>query len=149
RIHGDFQHDQRLRIADIQTNIEPDRKKKRDQEKSMLVSKIFDNRDFGYLKITVERPLRLNFAVTDTRIEQVKEGSFFTNLAISKKRKDKEGIAAEIAEGKAQQAEILAILEGLKPRFAAGEVIGNRDEFEKLLKAAFKGSAIGWSAPLK
>src|SRR5690606_14517125 len=76
RIHGDFQHDQRLRINEIQTNIEPDRKKKRDQDKSMLVSKIFDNRDFGYLKITVERPLRLNFAVNDTRIEQVKEGSF-------------------------------------------------------------------------
>ena len=47
------------RIAEIQTNIEPDRKKKRDQDKSVLVSKIFDNRDFGYLKITVERPLRL------------------------------------------------------------------------------------------
>lgn len=149
RIHGDFQHDQPLRIADIQTNIEPDRKKKRDQDKSVLVSKIFDNRDFGYLKITVERPLRLNFAVTDARIQQVKDGSFFTNLAISKKRKDLAGSAAEIAEGKAQQAEILAILDGLKPRFVAGELVRNRDEFEKLLKAAFKGSAIGWSAPLK
>ena len=149
RIHGDFQHDQRLRIADIQTNIEPDRKKKRDQDKRVLVSKIFDNRDFGYLKITVERPLRLNFAVTEERIQQVKDGSFFTNLAISKKRKDQAGMATEIAAGKAQQAEILAILEGLKPRFAAGEVILNRAEFEKLLKATFKGSEIGWSAPLK
>lgn len=149
RIHGEFQHDQRLRIADIQTNIEPDRKKKRDLNKRVLVSKIFDNRDFGYLKITVERPLRLNFAVTDERIQQVKESSFFTGLASSKKRKDLVGSAAEIAAGKAQQAEILAILEGLKPRFAAGELICNRDEFEKLLKAAFKGSAIGWSAPLK
>ncbi|WP_313056042.1 type I restriction-modification system subunit M [Pseudomonas lopnurensis] len=149
RIHGEFQHDQRLRIADIQTNIEPDRKKKRDPNKSVLVSKIFDNRDFGYLKITVERPLRLNFAVTDARIQQVKEGSFFIGLATSKKRKDLAGSAAEIAAGKAQQAEILATLEGLKQRFAAGEVTRNRDEFEKLLKAAFKDSASGWSAPLK
>ncbi|MFZ3154477.1 type I restriction-modification system subunit M [Pseudomonas sp.] len=149
RIHGAFQHEQRLRINEIQTNIEPDRKKKRDQDKSVLVSKVFDNRDFGYLKITVERPLRLNFAVTDTRIEQVKEGSFFTNLASSKKRKDLAGSAAEIAAGQAQQAEILAILEGLQPQFAAGELIRNRDQFEALLKRAFKGSAIGWSTPLK
>jgi type I restriction enzyme M protein len=148
-IHSGFQHDQRLRIADIQTNIEPDRKKKRDQDKSVLVSKVFDNRDFGYLKITVERPLRLNFAVTEARIEQVKEGSFFSNLASSKKRKDLAGSAAEIAAGQAQQAEILAILEGLQPQFAAGELIRNRDKFEKLLKAAFKGSDIGWSTPLK
>lgn len=149
RIHGAFQHDQRLRIADIQTNIEPDRKKKRDQDMSVLVSKVFDNRDFGYLKITVERPLRLNFAVTDARIEQVRESSFFTNLATSKKRKDLAGSAAEIAAGKAQQAEILAILEGLKPQFATGELIRNRDDFEALLKRTFKGSGIGWSAPLK
>jgi type I restriction enzyme M protein len=149
RIHSGFQHDQRLRIADIQTNIEPDRKKKRDQDKSVLVSKVFDNRDFGYLKITVERPLRLNFAITEARIEQVKEGSFFSNLASSKKRKDLAGSAAEIAAGQAQQAEILAILEGLQPQFAAGELVRNRDKFEKLLKAAFKGSDIGWSTPLK
>ncbi|EXF43461.1 Type I restriction-modification system, DNA-methyltransferase subunit M [Pseudomonas sp. BAY1663] len=149
RIHGEFQHDQRLRINEIQTNIEPDRKKKRDPNKSVLVSRILDNRDFGYLKITVERPLRLNFAITDARIQQVREGSFFAGLASSKKRKDLAASAAEIAAGKAQQAKILAILEGLKPRFAASEVIRNRDEFEKLLKAAFKSSDIGWSAPLR
>ena len=33
------------------------------------ISKIFDNSDFGYIKITVERPLRLNFAVSEDRIE--------------------------------------------------------------------------------
>lgn len=31
-------------------------------------SKIFDNEDFGYSKITVERPLRLTFQMTDERI---------------------------------------------------------------------------------
>lgn len=34
-------------------------------------SKIFDNRDFGYSTITVERPLRLNFALTPERIDAV------------------------------------------------------------------------------
>ena len=33
-------------------------------------SKIFDNQDFGYHKITVERPLRLSFQVTPERVEQ-------------------------------------------------------------------------------
>lgn len=148
RIHGAFQHEQRLRVAEIQTNIEPDRKKKRDQNKSVLVSKVFDNRDFGYLKITVERPLRLNFAVTDTRIEQVKTSSYFVNLAVSKKRKDKAGMAAEIAEGQAQQAAILAVLDALKPHFNGAEPLRNRDAFANRLKAAFKDSGPGWSAPL-
>ena len=33
------------------------------------ISKIFDTTDFGYTKITVERPLRLNYAVSEDRIE--------------------------------------------------------------------------------
>lgn len=33
--------------------------------------KIFDNEDFGYRRITVERPLRLNFALTPERIAKI------------------------------------------------------------------------------
>jgi len=33
--------------------------------------KIFDNADFGYRRITVERPLRLNFALTEERIAKI------------------------------------------------------------------------------
>ena len=33
-----------------------------------VVSKVFDNSDFGFQKITVERPLRLNFAAGPGRI---------------------------------------------------------------------------------
>jgi len=33
--------------------------------------KIFDNEDFGYHRVTVERPLRLNFIVNDERLEKV------------------------------------------------------------------------------
>ncbi|HEY9864342.1 MAG TPA: class I SAM-dependent DNA methyltransferase [Candidatus Obscuribacterales bacterium] len=36
-------------------------------------SKIFDNEDFGFHKITVERPLRLTFQVTPERIQQFQE----------------------------------------------------------------------------
>ncbi|MFM6209292.1 N-6 DNA methylase [Planktothrix sp.] len=36
-------------------------------------SKIFDNEDFGFQKITVERPLRLTFQVTPERVKQFQE----------------------------------------------------------------------------
>jgi type I restriction enzyme M protein len=37
-------------------------------------SKIFDNLDFGYRRITVERPLRLAFEVTEARLEKIAKG---------------------------------------------------------------------------
>lgn len=37
-------------------------------------SKIFDNLDFGYRRITVERPLRLAFEVTAARLEKIAKG---------------------------------------------------------------------------
>ena len=40
-------------------------------------SKIFDNEDFGYWRITVERPLRLNFAVAPERIERLQATTSF------------------------------------------------------------------------
>ena len=62
--------------------------------------KIYDNQFFGYTRITVERPLKLNFAVNPERLERLKQTSQFLALAESKKRKDKKGIEKEIAEGK-------------------------------------------------
>jgi type I restriction enzyme M protein len=41
--------------------------------KELVVSKIFDNEDFGYHKITVERPLRLRFDFTTEQIDQLSE----------------------------------------------------------------------------
>ncbi|MER5389755.1 class I SAM-dependent DNA methyltransferase [Saccharopolyspora sp. NPDC002686] len=37
------------------------------------ISKVFDNNDFAYWSVTVERPLRLNFACTPERIEEAAE----------------------------------------------------------------------------
>lgn len=95
--------------------------------------KIFDTTDFGYHRITVERPLRLNFAVTDERLAHVQETSQFSKLASSKKRKDKAAAEREIAAGKAQQADILAALASLK-----GTTSQDRDAFAKKLKRVFK-----------
>ena len=49
-------------------------------------SKIFDNDDFGYRRIVVERPLRLNFQASPERIARLHEEKVFQNLASSKKR---------------------------------------------------------------
>jgi len=101
--------------------------------------KIFDNEDFGYRRITMERPLKLNFAVTDERVARVRETKQFVNLATSKKRKDKKTAEAEIAEGKKLQEAILSALNDLS---GMGVVIKNRDRFVKMLKEAFREAGI-------
>ena len=67
-----------------------------------VVSKVFANEDFGYRKVTVERPLRLNFAATTERIARIEDERAFQNLAKSRKRA---GPAhdTEVAEGGARR----------------------------------------------
>ena len=145
KLYGDFQDEIRMTVGDIQTNIDP----KRDQTKSLFVSKIFDNREFGYLKIIVERPLRLNFTVTEERIERFKESSHFINLAISRKRKDKGTIQKEELAGKAAQEVILNVLNGMKPDFSDGQLVKDRKSFDKQLSTAFKKAENSLDAALK
>ncbi len=77
-----------------------------------VVSKIFRNEEFGYHKITVERPLRLNFQASAERILRLEEESTFRKLAESA-RKDPVMQEREIAEGKERQERIRAILRTL------------------------------------
>ncbi len=98
--------------------------------------KIFDNEDFGYQKIVVERPLRLNFQVTEERINNLYNETAFNNLAKSKK-KGEAGLK-EIEEGKKLQQQIIEILKTMDSNI----VYKNRDEFTKILKKAFKDSDI-------
>lgn len=59
-----------------------------DQPEARVISRIFENHSFGFLRVTVERPLRMNFEATPERIEKLKEQTNFKNLAKSKKRKN-------------------------------------------------------------
>lgn len=106
--------------------------------------RVFDNEDFGYQRITVERPLRRNYAVTDERLLKVQSGTKFVDLVSSRKRKDAAAIAAEEEEGKRQQ---LAILSALAPLRKSG-VVKNREKFSGLLKGTLKKSEIALPAPL-
>ena len=99
--------------------------------------RIFDNADFGYQRITVERPLRLNFAVDEERLKRVQETKPFADLATSKKRKDTKAAQSEIEAGMRQQQEILSVLQSLP----SGKVWKNREAFLTELKEAFKRSS--------
>lgn len=83
-----------------------------DVEREFVVSKIFDNEDFGYHKITVERPLRLNFSASTERIARLDDESGFRNLATSAK-KDPAIREKEIEAGKQRQEQIRAFVRTL------------------------------------
>ncbi|MCA1025029.1 type I restriction-modification system subunit M [Cytobacillus kochii] len=104
--------------------------------------KIFDNEDFGYQKITVERPLRLNFKINEERVEELNNQTAFANLAKSKK-KGEAGLEA-IGLGKQQQRAIVDALLAMK----SDETYKNREEFTKKLKKKFKENDIKVGAPL-
>ena len=74
---------------------------------------IFDNEDFGHRRVTVERPLKLSFSVTDEHIDQLKQVGVFEQLVSSKKRKNTKAAQNEIEEGKKLQQYILLILKKL------------------------------------
>jgi len=105
--------------------------------------KIFDEDDFAYWKVTVERPLRLNFQASAERIERIREQTAFAKLATSRKRKPAE-YNTEVSDGKKQQEAILAAVGTLNDTV----VYKNRAEFTKLLKMAFKKSGLDVKMPL-
>jgi type I restriction enzyme M protein len=106
-------------------------------------SKIFDFTNFGYRKITVERPLRLNFQASFDRIDRIPEQKAFKNLAISRK-KDPKVKAKEEVEGKKQQEAILSMLATLPDT-----MFKDRKKFENIFKETVKASGLKLSAPVK
>lgn len=97
RIHGAFiDGDTREFVIDGRT-------------KTLVVSKVFDNAAFGFHKITVERPLRLDFQATEERIALLEEEGGFRNLASSTKKQEAMR-RQEIAAGEQRQEEIRGLL---------------------------------------
>lgn len=88
-------------------------------------SKIFKTTDFLYRQITIERPLRLNFQVSDERIALLKEEKGFQKLKSQ------------------EQDEILALLQS----FLDTRIFLNREAFLKIFNKHAK--AIKLSAPLR
>lgn len=132
RLYGNFQHDETCTVSVDGEPVE------------RICSKIFDNREFGYLKVTVERPLRLNFQASPDRIARLWNETHFAKLAESKKRKNKEAAATEIAEGKQVQQTIIGILEDLDDSV----VYTSRAQVDKLLKQKYKSVGISPNKPV-
>ncbi len=112
------------------------------QQVEVAVSKIFPTTHFGFRKITVERPLRLNFQAAPDRLARLEEEKGFQSLAQSKK-KGAAG-AREQAEGRAEQEAIRKFL-GTLP----GTLFRDRDEFEGALKVAAQKAGLKLAAPLQ
>ena len=103
--------------------------------------KIYPTTHFGFRKVTVERPLRLNFQAGPARIARLEEEKSFQGLALSKKK----GAAAakEQAEGRKLQEAIRALLKTLP-----GTLFKDRGEFNGVLSAASKKAGLKLSAPV-
>ena len=136
RIHGDLRDGETRRFA------EEDAISHEAVQRERVVGKIFDNEDFGYHKITVERPLRLNFQATPERIARLEEESAFRKLATSN-RKEGKAREQEIADGQARQQAIRAFAKKLA-KHLGDEIHRSREDFHQLLK----GLAREWSSPL-
>ncbi len=110
-----------------------------------VVSKVFDNEAFGYRKVAVERPLRLNFAATEERIARIEDERAFQNLAKSKKRAG-QAHDAEVAEGRARQEAIRGLPRSLVDE-TGGEVVRDREAFVEVLRGVESASGVKLSAP--
>lgn len=93
-----------------------------DQNKSEN-SKIFLNEDFGFYRITVERPLRLNFQVTQDRIDTINY----------------------VKAIEPHKNEIIKTLQ----KMDSSKLYKNREEFIKELKKAFKNTTVSYNANLQ
>lgn len=109
-----------------------------------VVSKVLDNTDLGYYKITVERPLRLNFCVNDERIAKFQEHNGFVSLAVSKKKKAEDILKDEEA-GRLRQQVLLAFFEELKVK-TAEKLYKDRKEFLGELRKADRSYGIKLTA---
>ncbi|WP_423928906.1 type I restriction-modification system subunit M [Candidatus Palauibacter sp.] len=109
---------------------------------AMTVSRIFPMTRFGFRRITVERPLKLNFQGSEERIARLDGQTAFANLARSRKRG--EAGEREKAEGEALQASIRTAL-GTMP----STLYKDRDTFGAELDAVMERAEIKLRIPVR
>jgi len=104
--------------------------------------KIFPNEYFGYTRVTVERPLRLNFQTSKERIARIEQQHGFINLAKSKK-KGKEGLN-EIEEGKKLQKQVEEMLLSMDVKV----LYKNRQKFIEVIEQKTNDIGVNLKAPV-
>lgn len=139
KLRGDFKD------GEQRTFTEEDPITHQSVQRQRVVSRIFDNEDFGYHKITVERPLRLSFQATAERIARLDEETGFKNLATSAKKREDERLR-EIEEGQKRQEEIRELLRAFGK--ATGErLFKDRKDFLTELRKVDDKLGVKLSAP--
>ena len=115
---------------------------KEGKEEEVVVSRVYPTTHFGFRKITVERPLRLELQASPERIARLEQEKGFLRLAESRKR----GAAGakEEAEGRALQEAIRELVRALP-----NTTVKDREEFERLFDGAAKKAGMKLPAPAK
>ena len=112
------------------------------RQEEAVVSRVFPTSHFAYRKITVERPLRLNFLASPDRIARLEQERGFQSLAKSKKR----GYAADQEE--AQGLKLQRALRDLLDDMPETTVLDRKD-FEANLDDALKKAELKLPTPAK
>ena len=96
-------------------------------------SKVYDKEEFGYTKVVVERPLQLNYCVTEERLENLFSYNAFAKLSESKSNPPDEKLKEE-EKGRAKQKKIMGALKTI-----GSHLYKDWDSFEEKVKEALKG----------
>ena len=112
------------------------------EEHDAVVSRVYPTTHFGFRKITVERPLRLDFQASAERIARLDDQRAFANLAVSRKRG--EAKARDEETGRERQEEIRALLRSLPD-----DLFLDRVTFEAELSRAADEAEVKLAAPLR
>ena len=94
-------------------------------------SRIFDNKDFYFNKITIDHPLRLDFRVSQARMAKFSGMKAFRDGAPIRNRSQRNHLSGDLAT---QQKNIVTALSAMDP----SRTYFNRSEFEKDLTNAFR-----------
>jgi type I restriction enzyme M protein len=113
--------------------------RKNGKEEEAVVSHIFPTTHFGFRKVVIERPLRLNFHASSERIVRLEEERGFQALALSKKKGAKG--TREEAEGRALQEAIRRLVRELPDT-----PFKDRDDFMRVLHSTAKKAGLKLSA---
>ena len=112
------------------------------EERDAVVSRVYPTTHFGFRKITVERPLRLDFQASAERVARLDDQRAFANLAVSRKRG--EAKARDEETGRERQQEIRALLRSLP-----NDVFLVRATFDAELSRAADETGVKLATPVR
>ena len=121
-------------LHDLKLNLSIDGKV---EEK--ICSKILDNQEFGYIKVTVERPLQLNFVVNEVRLKSLKESEAFKKYLL-----DTVGTKVENSECTTLSEKIIETIETV-----GDQLYKKREDFVSKIEDSFKSHGIKLDSKLK